>query len=1155
MNKQLLKMAKTISVLLLSFVSMTVLAQDLATIRTVGGNLDESVIKQENMLPLKKVLEDIELKFNVSLGYDTKTIEKAMIDPNQLKIDQSSLNKTLSSVLKPLGMDYKMVENNYYVIIKQKEHKLKKIKKRAEAESYINLNRKAQLSAVKKRENQINFLKQTRTITGTVTSMEDNAPLPGVNIIEKGTSNGTVSDVEGQYSLNISEDATIVFSSVGYTSEEIQVGSRSVIDLTMTPDVKQLQELVVVGYGTVKKSDLTGSVASVKAEELTAYPAIGAVQALQGRAAGVQIQANNGEPGADFKIRIRGATSINASSDPLIVVDGFPGGTMPPPEDIESIEILKDASATAIYGSRGANGVIMVTTKRGKDGKAKIDFNSSFSTLTEINRLDLLNGEQFANYINDVYLSNPSNNPDNLPYANPSSFGVGTDWQDVIFQNGSIQNYQLSVSGGNENVGYYVSGVYFDQEGIILNSDYNRFSVTSNIDIKASEKFKLGINLFARRTDRNGVRTQEGSGGTNGAGVISSAFKFEPIAGIYDENGMFTISQIGDPHDNPYALATELLNNNVEDRLQGNFYGEYEILPDLKFRTSIGANIRNARNGGFTPTTLNAGRSRGGIANINTDKDVNVINENYLTYTRQFGSQSFSVMGGYSYQYDQSEGWNAAGSSFISNAFEFWNLNGAAVYDQPSSNISEWELSSFYGRVNYSINEKYLFTINARYDGSSRFAKNNKWAFFPSGAFAWNISQEPFMQNVNPISNLKLRTSFGITGNQAIGVYQSLAKFRTTFAVINGVPVNAVRPQDVANDNLTWESTEQFNIGLDIGLLDDRITLATDYYYMTTYDMLFSQPLPEYSGFGSMMANIGKMENKGFEFEINSRNITGEFTWSSNLNLSINRNKILELPEGEDIRYRSTPGHILTDDTQILSEGYPLGSFYGWIYQGVYQEGDDFLDGSEAVPGGEKYMDLDGMKDDEGNLTGQPDGKLNNDDRTIIGNPNPDFIWGFNNTFSWKGFDLNVFFQSSVGNDMLNFTRFELDWLTGKNNASTAALNRWTPTNTDTDIPKASYSRPARPSTRWIEDGTFVRLKNISLGYNVPKSIVNNIGIRAARVYISGQNILTFTDYQGFDPEVNYQSGGNRDSNQNLGLDYGSYPNAKSYTVGLNIGF
>jgi TonB-dependent starch-binding outer membrane protein SusC len=1101
--------------LILTVFAVCTIASDLKGQEVLKSKLSVKAHEKQ----IKKVLSEIERKTQVRFTYSS-----AMVNVNrQISVDFN--NENLSAVLEGIfdaDIAYEVRGNRIILKPGNATASGEKTKLIETADAYF---------AVQ--------------VTGKVTD-ENGAPLPGANVLEKGTTNGTTSDVNGDFSLSVmGPNSELIFSFIGYTSQEVPVGNRTTFNIQLAPDLRTLNEVVVVGYGTVKKSDLTGAVSSVKAEELTAYPAIDAVQALQGRAAGVNITANNGAPGATMKIRIRGGTSINASSDPIFVIDGFVGAALPPPEDIESIEVLKDASATAIYGSRGANGVIMVTTKKGKPGKTQINFNTSFSVQNEINRLDLLNADQFTEYITEA-------RPDF------ESAGFNTDWQDLIFQRGSIQNYQLSFSGGTENVNYYLSGAYFDQKGVIINSDYDRFSLTSNINIKANDKLNFGLNLFARRNTVNGVRTQEGSGGLT-PGVVASAFKFEPDQGVYNPDGRYTTARLNDPHDNPYAVASEMENQSVSDRFQANIFGEYALLNELKFRTSFGATTNNRRVGTFSPTTLTEGRNVGGWGTMEAGKSTLFLNENYLTYKRSFSETSdLTALVGYSFQTSRNENFGAEAQNFLSDAFSYWNLGGSSLWQSPFSNLSEWQISSYYGRLDYSFKDRYSLTVNARYDGSSVFSAGNKWAFFPSGAIAWNMKNESFMSGVDAVSFWKWRVSYGVTGNQAIGPYQTLSRFSPVFSVIGGSTVNAVRPTSVSNPDLTWETTTQLNIGTDIGLFNDRISLTAEYYRKVTSDLLFSVQLPQYSGYTTQLKNIGEVENKGIELTLSSRNLDRALKWNMDVNFSATRNKVLSLPGGNDIQYGSGPGHLVgLGNTQILREGYPVGSFWGWIYDGVYQEGDTFVPGGgfEQVAGGEKFRDIDGVRDAEGKLTGQPDGTLNANDQTIIGDPNPDFIWGWNNELKYKNFDLNIFFQGSEGNDILSYTLMELNLLSGINNATTEALQRWSPENTNTNVPKASVGRTRRVSTRWIYDGSFVRLKNLAIGYTIPATALDRLNINKFRIYFSAQNILTITDYEGYDPEVNYNSESGTDSNRNLGLDYGSYPNAKSYTLGLSIGF
>jgi len=981
-----------------------------------------------------------------------------------------------------------------------------------------------------------------KNVSGIVTNQKGE-PLSNVTVLERGTKNGTITNSQGSFTITLkSANPVLRISSLDFLETDIPVGTQTNFSVIMKESSTMMEDVVVVGYGGVKKSDLTGSVVSVKSKELMAYPSANVVQALQGRAAGVLVQSNNGNPGGSFNIKIRGGTSINASSDPIFVVDGFVGAILPPAEDIESMEILKDASATAIYGSRGANGVILITTKRGKSGKGKIEINSSYSTQEEINRLPLLNGPQFTEYIKEI---------------NPAYIGgnANTDWQDLIFKKGKIQNTQLSFSGGTDAVRYYVSGALYDQEGIITNSSYKRFSITSNIDFTATNWLKVGLNLFARSAKTLGVRTQENTGGSGSTGVVAGAFKFGPDQPLFRPDGTYSLAVIGDPHDNPYAVANELQNETVGSLYQYNFYADAKLLKNLQFKTTFGSFSNNQRTGDFTPTTLNAGRNVGGDASVNNEIRTSYINENFLTYTNAFAKKhKLTILGGFSYQKFVSEDFGARSQSFLSNSVSFRNLAGGSVSLPGNSSLSESQLSSYYGRANYNFSDKYLLTLNARYDGSSNFSKNNKWAFFPSAALAWNMKNEEFMRNVRSINSFKWRFSYGLTGNQAISPYQTLARFSSVFTIVNGLPVNAVRPTTIANEELKWETTAQQNIGVDIGFLNNRISFTADYYKSVTSDLLFNVPLPQYSGYGTQIKNIGKIENKGFEFMLGSKNIVGAFQWNTDFNISFNRNKVLELPNGNDIIYANAPGHMvgIANSAQILRVGQPIGSFYGWMYEGVYQTGATFTPGAgfEQTAGGEQFKDIRGKKDASGKPLNEPDGILNNDDRTIIGNPNPDFIWGVNNDFSFKNFDLNVFIQGSQGNDMLSYTLLELETLSGINNTTTEAFKRWTPANTNTSVPKLFTGRPQRVSSRWIFDGSYARIKNISLGYNLPKEVVSRLKMQRLRIYVSAQNIATFTDYRGYDPEVNY-----RNSNLNAGVDYASYPNAKSYTVGLNIGF
>ncbi len=1058
-----------------------------------------NVVSQDTKLSLKfedatltEIFEKMESELNVGF----------LVPSNMLKNDQTysftveeaTVKSVLDKVLAPIGYKFEVVGNNVVIT----------------AESGA---------------------QETKTVTGTV-SDPYGALVPGVTVMIKGETVGTITDIDGKYSLaEVSIGKTLVFSFIGMKTYEVVYTGQAILDVVLEEETIGLDEVVAVGYGTMKKSDLTGSVTSVSSDELAAFPVVNAVQAIQGRASGVQVTSINGEPGAESRIRVRGGTSINASSDPLIVVDGFPGASMPSAEDIQSMEVLKDASATAIYGSRGANGVILITTKKGKEGTLKVEVNSSYSFDKVDKTLDVLNASEFATYMNQVAV-----NDGGTGSYDPSAYGVGTDWQDVIFRNGSIQKHQVSVSGGTKDIRFYNSVGYYDQEGIVINSKYKRFNGLSNIDYTINDKLKAGTSFTYKRSVQDGVKSQEGSGGADNTGVISAALIMEPTAGIYNEDGSFTLSSIGDPNDNPYAIATQYTDERVYDRFQGNGYVEWDIIKDLTFKTTIGVEINNKRQGTYSPSTLNAGNAYDGIASVSTYKQTNIISENYLSYEKKFADHKINILGGYSYQKYRQEYAQANSRGFNTDTYLYWNLSTGSEYRPAYSALTEWEMLSYYGRFNYNYKDKYLLTFTGRYDGSSRLGANNKWGFFPSGAFAWNVKQEPFLENADAISNLKLRASVGVTGNTDIGVYKTLALFSSVNAIEGDATVNSVIPSSVENAELGWESTSQTDIGFDLGFFNSKVNLTFDYYYMKTTDLLYNLPLPYYSGYSSAISNIGSMMNKGIEFSLKTVNVDKALYWSTDFNFSTNKTEILKLNEGE-VKYSSRPTHLVGDETAILKEGAPVGSFYGYVFDGLDEEGKV------------QYKDIAGV-DADGNVVMEPDGVVNSNDRKIIGNPHPDFICGINNTLEYKNFDLNVFIQGVFGNDIINYTRMELETGSGRNNQLSTIKNAWTPTNTNTNIPKVSGSNNYTMSSRWVEDGTYVRLKTISLGYTLPKKFVSKYGIDKFKLYVSAQNLFTITDYSGYNPDVSYNN-----SNTKLGLDYGSYPNAKSVTVGFNLTF
>jgi TonB-linked SusC/RagA family outer membrane protein len=997
-------------------------------------------------------------------------------------------------------------------------------------------------------------------VSGTV-SDNDGEPLIGVSIVVQGTGTGTTTDFDGNFSLNANPDAQLKVTYIGYGPQIVLVDGRSSIDITMAEDARLLDEVVVVGYGTVKKSDVTGSVVSVGEEELEAFPVLNTAQALQGRAAGVAVQTlNGGEPGADISIRVRGGSSLNASSDPLVVVDGFVGASFPQQNDIASIEILKDASATAIYGSRGSGGVILVTTKKGKSGTAVVELNSSYSTQETTNRLDLLDANGFAQYQNAIRA-----NSGDVPYAQGA---FNTDWQDEIYRRGQTNNHQLSVSGGSENVNYYFSGNYYNQEGIVVNSQFERIQFLANVDAKVGEKLKVGISTISSRSDQDGVSTQstgrDNLGSVNGGGddVVGLAFRFAPDVGLFDENGNFSQNTVGDDIENPQAVATQIQNNTKTDNSRTNGFADLEILEGLNFKTTFGYRTQNSTEGYFKPSTFVLSAGGGSIESV---KRTNFLTENYLTYNTAVagGNGNITATLGHSYQRNTTEGVEAGARGLLTDAFSYFNLEAGQIELRTvDSRFSESEIESVFGRVNFEWADKYLITGTVRRDGASNFATNNKYAVFPSVAVGWKVSREDFLLDNSTISNLKLRASYGQTGNQAIGPYESLAAFRVRAPTTVGGEFAVVLDRE-ANPDLRWETSTQTNVGVDVGLFRDRISFSVDYYNIDTDDLLaIDRASNFYLGTSDLdvLRNVGSINNRGIELSLTSTNINkGDFKWRSNVNFARNTNEIVELSGGTEILGNGAPGYFAGGNTFILREGEAIGLFWGLDYQGVYQGGDIpegtglaavSFDGNGApIPGEPLFTDL---ADEEGVFNGI----IDDNDRMIIGDPNPDFTFGLNNTFTYKNFDINVFFQGAIGGDIYNLTAVQL--FNGDSNGLTDVLDSWTPTNTDTDIPRAAI-RGRERSSRFVESGSYGRLKNVALGYSLPVSpFLQKAKISGARVSVSAQNLLTITNYSGLDPEVSYfGSGGESSGDANViqGHDYGNYPNLRSITASLNLKF
>ena len=1007
-------------------------------------------------------------------------------------------------------------------------------------------------------------------ISGKVTD-EQNEGLPGVNVLVKNTTIGTVTDIDGNYQLTASDDAEIlVFSSVGYKTQEITIGNREVIDLQMSPDLQMLEDqVVVIGYGTQRKSDLTGAVSSVSREDLE-LPIINTPdQALQGKMAGVNVFTGSHEPGGAMSVEVRGTASLNAGGSPLYVIDGVPlsdytgtsslGGNGPrfnpmaniDPNSIQSMEVLKGASATAIYGSRGSNGVVLITTKQGEAGKAKIDYSGVVGFAGPVNKLDFLNAQEHAMLINER--DRLVDNPQTFSQEQIDAFGEGTDWQDEIFRDPAVtQRHQLSVSGGNENVRYYLSGSYADEDGLIIGSNFKRYGATLNLNAKASERLSIDQNLMVTSTTQDRVPTGAKGYGTQGD-IMSYMIDTSPTIPVYDENGEYINTRDvplgGD--ENPVYAAQEYDIDRWDTRIVGNIAATYNLFEGLDAVVRVGTDILDYQVGNYYPIGTRVAPN--GEADFDEHRRNNFLNENLLKYNNEFGIHRLDVTAGFTYQTENYTHTSASGKGFPSDSYKYWNMEIAASPDNPTTFKNEWTLLSYLGRINYVLADKYLFTVTGRADGSSKFGANNKWGFFPSAAVAWRIGNEGFMDNVDAVSELKLRLSYGQSGNERIGVYESLSlmSFSSSDGSSwlfgtndpNGKVVRA-RPNGIANPDLGWERSEDYDIGIDLGLFNDRVSITADYYYQKTTDLLLNVPLPNQAGYGSVFQNTGSMENKGVELALTTYNLTGAFNWNSTLVLSHNRNKILSLG-GAPYLYVGWAGggNVANHGRNVarLEPGHAVGKFYGsvlhpnrvWQSEQEIQEVGTMLG---SFPGDYRFQDLNG------------DGIYSADDDRFVGDPNPDLVFGFTNDFSYKNFSLRVFFQGMVGNTTLMVTKNQLAG--GTNLWKEDRDRRWTPENPRVGGNVTNSVRNGYPNLVTDDnayDGSFARLKNIQLTYNVP---TEGTFLRSAQIFVAGQNVLTFTKYPGWDPEVNASGG----SNIIKGVDRFPYPSSKSVRVGVNIG-
>jgi TonB-linked SusC/RagA family outer membrane protein len=990
------------------------------------------------------------------------------------------------------------------------------------------------------------------TVSGVVTAAANGEPLEAATVTVRGTQLGSVTGPDGRFTIAAVPDGPQIVRAarIGFTPDSATVtvtdGQITTANFALRPAAAQLSEVVVIGYGTTTRREVTGSIASVSSEEIGRQPVPSVDQALLGRAAGVQVTTSSGQPGAGTAVRIRGGNSIGASNEPLYVIDGVPvttnlneaatgnlysnqRGTNPiasiNPNDIESIDILKDASSTAIYGARAANGVVLVTTKRGRAGQRSINF-SSFYGMQQVRRtLPLLDARQFASFVNDAYTNGGAEapfTPDQI-----AALGPGTDWQEQIFRNAPVSSFQLSFAGGDQDTKYYLSGDVLQNDGVVIGSDFDRKGFRLNLDQQFSGKFRIGSNLTFNRTDARIM--PNGGAGSDASSIVLNALRAPPTIPVRTEAGEYFIGVnpiTGRAFNNPVAAALEITNEERQNRLIGNGYAEYDLMSGLTLRSTLGIDFFDSLQDFYSPVTTVPGSLTSGQARRGQAQTTAWLNENTLSFNRDFSDvHAVNLLGGVTFQRSRGDWISAEGREFQTDALRQNALNTAGLFYGMNTAAPNWSLLSYLARANYGYRDRYLLTVTGRVDGSSRFGVDNRYAFFPSVAVAWRASEESFIQRLGTFDDLKLRLSYGRTGNQDIGNYRSLATLSNANYVFGGVRAVGFGPENIANPDLKWETTDQVDVGLDVAVLGNRIGLTTDYYTKTTNDLLLEVDIPGISGRTSALQNIGSVRNRGFELAVNTVNLTGRLGWDTQLNLSWNRNEVTDLGPKTEI-FPGGVGAGANQDPTIVRVGVPINSFYGFIYSGLDAEGQP------------TYRDL------------NDDGEVTPEDRVIIGRAQPNYTGGMTNRFTYGNFDLSLFVQWSVGNQIYNINRSILTDAAGTSNQLTDVANAG---QGDVPTPKTGNTFEGRPSTLFVEDGTYLRGKNIRLGYNLPSALLTRLPVGRLtnlQFYVSAQNFFTVTDYTGFDPEISEYGG----TNLQQGFDFGTYPQTRQFTIGFTAG-
>ncbi|MBS1757884.1 MAG: TonB-dependent receptor [Bacteroidetes bacterium] len=1074
--KMLLLMKITIALILITALQVT--ARD--------GNA-QTVTLQVKQVEIPKVFKAIEHQspYRFLYNYDLAALQKK-IDVN---VKDMPFTTFLNNVLAGTGLSYKMMNSKLVVIVSGGEEK--------------NLS--------------------VSNISGTVLS-ENGQVLSGVSVRIKGSNFGTSTNGNGYFSLEVPENSVLEFSYVGYQTQTIEINGQQSLNIILKLNDRQLDQVVVVGYGSQKKKDVTGAIASISNKELENRPNDNFANSIEGKAAGVQVIRPSGQPQAVVSIRVRGTSTITAGSEPLYILDGVPTTSINEinPADIESFTVLKDASSAAIYGSSGSNGVVLITTKRGKNQKSKITLNTYMGNSQIAKRLTPLNADQYKSLMADMGLT-----------TDWTQYTANTNWQDKVLREGKMQNYQLSITGGNENTGYYISGSWMKEDGIVISNTINRANFKINFDHKVSKRLKIGTNISYNRW--YDVDVTENS--INGS--IMSLLLGTPVIGVFDDKGQYTTNPLIPDLENPVALAEGLDHGFKNYRFNGNVFAEFSILPSLKFKSTFGYEQYSGEYNSFRdPFKTLEGRKTNGEAEQSTNSSTYWITENTLNFTKGINKHNFSALGGFVISDAQSSSLYLATKGFANVGAPSVN-NGSELLGR-SADFSERKNVSAISRVNYSYDEKYLFTGNFRADASSVFGAANRWGYFPSFSAGWRISQENFFKQIKNINDLKLRAGWGLVGNDQIPAYGQFGLVNPNGSYpIGGVLVPGIIPTTLENKNLKWETTDQTDIGLDVAAFQSRILLTADYYIKNTKNLLFNRPIPTSVGYGvitgtssttTALQNIGTVQNKGIEFQVTTKNLVGKFKWSTDFNISFNRNKVISI-DGDSalIANISERGNM-----SKIKAGLPLGSFYGYISDGV-----------DPLTGNMIYRDLD------------KSGDLSEGDKTIIGNANPNYIFGITNDFAYQNWSLNIFIQGVQGNDIFNATRIATEGMFDGRNQSSAVLNRWKTSGQATNMPKADIGNPYNTlvSSRFVENGSYVRIKSLSLSYHLPARLLKQLKLTDFKLYATAENLFTFTKYTGFDPEVSAfgNSGDNQERNAAIGVDYGTYPQTRSFIFGLSL--